>query len=476
MTTTAAPRTLAPLGATDLTRDIAGAAALLVSLALPWTLGVADAFAATRLDVLLVTLLTAFGAGVTFLVRSGALGAASIRTTLMIRLAFAVPYGVLVLVYVILALVNVLPSPGPAAGVGLAGVALIAQPRRSELAADPGSAPFAARTALIGLWLVVGTIGVLTLSGVIRIATLGIGAYWVVESIIAALVHGAACALLYLGTLRRSPSARAIGWVVALVAAPVILLSVPLGGILDSGITGYHVLPWLLLAAGVLCSPGVGLLLPTIPPLQFWFRTARTALLVTAIASGLLVVAALSRGITSGTNAGFVVVTVVCLVMAAAAALIARVRLVADPANSRPAVLGLTAAAAGLGFVAFVLTIIVRAITRLGQYADLMPPILPLTVVVAPAILVIVALTAPAAVRAYLTGAPIAADGSSAPAPLAPAADPSTPAEQLAALATDPANWVALAGNPATYPELLAYLAQHGDATVQQVLKARSLG
>src|SRR5690606_9213436 len=276
--------------------------------------------------------------------------------------------------------------------------ALIAQPRRSELAADPGSAPFAARTALIGMWLVVGTIGVLTLSGVIRIATLGIGAYRVVESIIAALVHGAACALLHPATLRRSPSARAIGWVVALVAAPVILLSVPLGGILDSGITGYHVLPWLLLAAGVLCSPGVGLLLPTIPPLQFWFRTARATLLVTAIASGPPVVAAPSRGTTSGTTAAVGVGTAVCLVMPGA-----------DAASSRPAVLGVAAGPAGLGFGACALTLLGPTLPPLRQSADRMPPTRPLTGVVPPATLASVALTAPAAVRAYLSGAPVAA-------------------------------------------------------------------
>lgn len=266
-----------------------------------------------------------------------------------------------------------------------------------------------------------------------------------------------------------------IAWVVALTSAPLVLLSVPLGGMLTAGAHGAHLTPWLLLAAGALWSPGIDLLMPAQAPLQLWFRTARDALVVAAIASALLAIAAAVRGFTLGANAALVVVIVVCLLAAGGAVLIARARLVADPANSRTAVLGLAGAAAGLGFVAVVLTIVVRATARVVGATDVLAPLLPAIAVVAPAALAMIALTAPAAVRAYIAGTPLTASGTAAGV-LHPAADPATPAEQLSALASDPANWVALAGNPASYPELLAYLGAHGDAAVQQVLKARSLG
>ena len=484
MTIPASPAPAAsPLGAADWGRDVAAATALLVSLALPWTngIGVALSFSATRIDVLLVTILTVFGAGLTFLVRSGAFGALAIRTALLIRLGFAVPYALLVLVYVLLDAVGVVPGLGVAVGVGLAGVALIAQPRRSELAADPSAAPFAARTATAGAAVAVAAIAVLTLIGVITRAvagSVGLDGFAVVQAVVAVLVQGAAAALLFLVVLRRSPSGRLVAWIVALASVPLVLLSVPLGGLLTSGTHGGHFLVWLLVAAGGLCSPGIDLLLPAQAPLQLWFRTARDALLVAAIASAAFTVGGLVHGLSAGANPALVIVAVVCLLAAGVAAFIARTRLVADPAHSRSAVLGLAGATAALGFIVFVLTIVVRATGSFGIIpADLLAPLLPAIAVLTPAVLALAALTLPAAVRGY---AAQSAGTAPAPAPvttaLAPAADPATPAEQLAALATDPANWAALAGNPSTYPELLAYLAEHGDATVQQVLRARSLG
>jgi len=500
MTTPApAPRVIPAMSPADLGRDIAAAVALLLSLALPWASddrGVVS-LAATRIDVLLLTLLTVFGAGLTFLVRSGALGALGIRTTLLIRLAFAVPYGVLVLVYAMLAALGLIGRFGIAAGIGLAGVALIAQPRGGELAADPSVAPLAALVARIGSIVALAAIALFTLIGLVGVGTpvTRAGAPLAVQGIIATLVQGAAAMLLFLVVLLRSPSARMVAWVISLTSVPLILISALSERLLIGGTYGAHFLLWLPVAAAALWSPGVARALRDEAPLQLWFRVARDALLVTAAGAALLLVGGLVRGISLGTNPALLVVAVVCLLAVGAAAFIARMRLLADPAHSRSAVLGLAGAAAGFGLVAFVLTIVARATTSNG---DLVAPLLPAIVIVTPAGLALLALTLPASVRAYAAQsaggttptatAPAPAPASAAapaappaPAPvpaapvagISPAADPATPAAQLAELAGDPANWVALAGNPSTYAELLEYLAAHGDDAVQQALRAR---
>ncbi|QEO09217.1 hypothetical protein [Protaetiibacter larvae] len=504
--TPAPRRLLPPMGIDDWARDAAAAVLLLISLALPWTVsGFGISTAATRIDVLLVTILTVLGVGLTFLVRAGALGPISIPTVLGIRLAFAAPYGILVLVYLVLSGFGLVSGIGFAAAIGLAGTALIAQPRRAELAADPGAVPAAARIGLILLAVVGGAAALTTLLGVvigsIQVSQYLASALVIILLIVVLLAKGAALLAIIGAVLRRSASGRIIGWGVSVAILPLVLIS----ALSDWALTGFGVetltdgtfVLWLALLAGALCSPALAAAVTPLPPLQLWFRVARDALTVAAVASGVLAVVVLLSLFLPSAQIGYSIAFLVALAAAAIAAVVARTRLLADPAGSRVVVLGLAGAVGGLGLVTFIVAIVGSLNTSFTGIAVSLLPYPFVLALLAPAVVTLVALTAPAAVRAYaLENAPVhpgypgtptaaAAPAAPVPAPPAPAAapapaavsraaDPATPAAELAELALDQANWVALAGNPSSYPDLVAYLREHGDAAVQQALDGRA--
>ena len=109
---TRGPSPLSSIPVSDWVRDAAAVALLLVSLALPWSLSfstdglLGDSFtstAATRGDVLLITILSVLSVAVTVLARAGALGTGlTPGRTAALRAALNAPYAILVVVYMFL--------------------------------------------------------------------------------------------------------------------------------------------------------------------------------------------------------------------------------------------------------------------------------------------------------------------------------------------------------------------------------------
>ena len=213
----AAPRPIsafASVPVSDYVRDGLAVFLLLISMFMVWTYGSVSSgsVAATRIDVILITLVSMFSVTVPYLWRSGVFGQAwDYRRTQLARLAANAPYFVLVLVYVILELVN-RQGLGPAMAFGLAGAILAAQPRRAELGSGPADAALDRRwaTGLVGF---AGLVGVLTLVQFIERLTLLPSSEWA-TTLIAILLGAANAALLIwtaVGISRGQNASRLIG-------------------------------------------------------------------------------------------------------------------------------------------------------------------------------------------------------------------------------------------------------------------------
>ena len=161
----------------DYIRDGLAVFLLLISMFMVWTYGNTGAtggrgsVAATRIDVILITLVSIFSVAIPYLWRSGVFGQAwGYRRTQQARLAANAPYVVLVVVYLILELVN-RSGLGPAPAFGLAGAILAAQPRRAELGSAQADAATDKRWGVATLGFA-GFVGLLTLIQFIELMTL----------------------------------------------------------------------------------------------------------------------------------------------------------------------------------------------------------------------------------------------------------------------------------------------------------------
>lgn len=148
----------------DYVRDGLAVFLLLISMFMVWTYGstTAASVAATRIDVILITLVSMFSVAIPYLWRSGVFGQGwDYRRTQLARLAANAPYFVLVLVYLVLELIN-RTGMGPAMAFGLAGAVLAAQPRRAELGSSAADVTTDKRwgLALLGFAVVVGVLSV----------------------------------------------------------------------------------------------------------------------------------------------------------------------------------------------------------------------------------------------------------------------------------------------------------------------------
>ncbi|KAD3515064.1 zinc-ribbon domain-containing protein [Arthrobacter yangruifuii] len=138
------PSAFAAIPAGDYVRDGLAVLALFASLFMTWTIGIGDYDEATkagaRVDVLLITFLSIFSVGITYLWRAGVFGpTVGYRRIQDIRLLANVPYILLVLVYFVLSMVSGFEEDsqrylGSAVTFGLTGALLAAQPRRAEIA------------------------------------------------------------------------------------------------------------------------------------------------------------------------------------------------------------------------------------------------------------------------------------------------------------------------------------------------------
>jgi hypothetical protein len=148
----------------DYVRDALAVFLLLISMFMVWTYGstTAASVAATRIDVILITLVSMFSVAIPYLWRSGVFGQGwDYRRTQLARLAANAPYFVLVAVYLVLELIN-RTGLGPAMAFGLAGAVLAAQPRRAELGSSAADVTTDKRwgVALLGFAVVVGVLSV----------------------------------------------------------------------------------------------------------------------------------------------------------------------------------------------------------------------------------------------------------------------------------------------------------------------------
>lgn len=190
----------ASVPASDYIRDGVAVFLLLISMFMVWTYGASTAtgsVAATRIDVILITLVSMFSVAIPYLWRSGVFGQTwGYHRTQLARLAANTPYFVLVVVYLILELIN-RHGLGPAAAFGLAGAILAAQPRRAELGSTAADAVTDKRWALA----VVGFaafVGVLTVIQFIERMTVVQSLDW--AGTLATVVLGAASAALLVWT------------------------------------------------------------------------------------------------------------------------------------------------------------------------------------------------------------------------------------------------------------------------------------
>ena len=133
----------------DYVRDGIAALALIISLFMIWMIdngngSYEESRAGTRVDVLLITLVSLLSLGISYVWRAGVFGpTVGYRKIQDLRLLANVPYFLLVLVYVALHLITFRTSEpstfgtlGPALAFGLAGAVLAAQPRRAEIAPE----------------------------------------------------------------------------------------------------------------------------------------------------------------------------------------------------------------------------------------------------------------------------------------------------------------------------------------------------
>ncbi len=128
-----APRVLPAVAGQDIVRDSLAALILLVSLTLPWG-GTSRSAGASHIDVLLVTLVSLISLALPYFARAGVFPEGwTVARTRLVRLLAAVPYTIVVIIYLTLTATRTSGSVGAGLVVGLAGAMLAAQPRVGEL-------------------------------------------------------------------------------------------------------------------------------------------------------------------------------------------------------------------------------------------------------------------------------------------------------------------------------------------------------
>ncbi|MFF1881304.1 zinc ribbon domain-containing protein [Pseudarthrobacter sp. NPDC058196] len=298
----------------DYVRDALALFLLLISMFMAWTFGKSStgSVAATRIDVILITLVSMFSVAIPYLWRSGVFGPAwDYRKTQLARLGVNAPYFVLVVVYLVLELVNK-TGLGPAMAFGLAGAILAAQPRRAELGSTRGDAETDRRwgMALIGFGAVVG---LLTVIQFIERMTVLPATEWS-STLVTVLLGAANVALLVsaaLGTVRGNDVRRQIGIGIGAAGLGIGLLGlIPAVTIVTVVFQAYSpafsVFFWLAFGA-IASSPSVGRLTRRADPKDNDAALARTRAitLLAVVVLGLLAVVSALVLISFATYSGY---------------------------------------------------------------------------------------------------------------------------------------------------------------------------
>ncbi|MCC9175409.1 DUF7937 domain-containing protein [Arthrobacter sp. zg-Y179] len=265
------PSPFAGVPISDYVRDGLAFLALFASLFMTWTISTSSyddpSKAGTRVDVLLITLLSMMSIGVSYLWRAGVFGPRiGYRMIQDIRLLANLPYVILVLVYFVLSLVSGFGDDdfrflGNAVAFGLAGAILAAQPRKGEIA--PGEVDGARHRRW--LFVMLGIVGFMAVTTILQIILLAmevqeyytVGDRWMllVSRIVAALLSVAVLGLIALKVFRGSDAWRFAG--VALGVGGAFLAVLGLMGV-DSipqgffpGGAGFSILFWMAFGATV---------------------------------------------------------------------------------------------------------------------------------------------------------------------------------------------------------------------------------
>ncbi|MCC9195348.1 hypothetical protein QNO08_03235 [Arthrobacter sp. zg-Y820] len=445
----------------DYVRDGVAALALIMSLFMVWTYGTGGDWvpskAATRVDVILITLISLLSLGLTYVWRAGVFGPkVGYRKIQDLKLLANLPYALLVLVYVVLHLVTAgryeagsVATLGPAVAFGLGGALLAAQPRRGEIAPGNVDEPRNRR------WIYI-TLGIAGLAAVV--ALVQIIRYWVAFSdtnaaafagwgtltTLMALASPALLVFIAVQVHKRSDRWRTVGVALAIGAGFLSLLALfedltLLTLALNALSPGFSLLFWMAFGAAV-SAPSIARLTgdsavaPTDP------RTALQPFLT--VAAGLSAVLALGAVISVITHVAAdysdgLVPQVIALFfgLLLTAGAIAAKRLTAKDARLAYIV---PSGYAGLLFVLGLVLVIVWAVQEQGYFG---PIIMLLTFVVPAAILA--TLWLPAASRAHFRSLP-SSNGSGASG-FAFAGTPATPGAAGAVQPVQPATATAKA-------------------------------
>ncbi len=399
------PNPFAGIPVSDYVVDGLAVLLLLVSLALPWN---AAERATGRLEVVLVTVLSVFSLALHYLARVGVFPASwTVRSTRLTRALLNVPYALLVGTYVVLDIVAAVSDDrsftsagagglGAAVGLGLAGAALAAVPRRAELGPEQVDRTVPA----VWLWVTAG-VGALAvvlelISFVIFLTADDLGYYpgWYIASRVVELVLWVAVvAWMVASVLARRASWRPVVLTAGIVAALVLLF-------LESSRTDYYtdfrsvgysgVTLIFLPALGALAAgPALARAMRPQHPYTTWAETAQHAweyVVLLGVLNAAAAVALLVGGADAGADGATFVVLLVLSLLCVLAAVVARTSARTNPANGRVislvatgvvALLGLVtvivAGASDLAVVTYSELLLAFGLTALAGYALLVP-------------------------------------------------------------------------------------------------------
>lgn len=480
--------------------DVIALTILIISLFLPWRPGFAGSpVAATRIDVLLITIVSIISLGLTYIWRAGTLGTTwNYKKTQEVRLLANIPYFGMTVVYLVLELVSQ-QGIGSALAFGLAGALLAAQPRQSELGQVDQDRARDGRW-LIAVLAVAGITIVTTVVQCIKFLVLTNGSHIEAGLLVTVIVLGLLTPVLFavvaLKVQQRNETWRLIGLGVGIagVVLAFVALAAPaqVSASFYGGYLGLSVVFWMAFGAAA-SAPSVGRLMTEVPALEKWQAMLRTTMVIALAASAVLAVLAvvnLIRVVAGGHNTQTyygtesMVPWVLALVFAIIAIVGAFVAKSAINGNTKQGQ-RLGSAYAGLLFVLFLVLVIVGASASgwsLGGLAVTLAFLLPAALVAL--------LWGPASVRSHYGSLPSAGDGHGgfsfdgashgAAVPVASVPDAAPVAEAAVidvATATDAAGTVpeqadallAEAANPATAPARLHEMAvayPHTHATI----------
>ena len=249
----AAPSAFAGVPVGDHVRDGAAALLLILSLIMPWDWSHA---ATSRLEVVLITIVSLLSLSVGYLARANAFGPAfTVARAATVRRLANLPYLLLFVIYLLIDVVNGGGGGiGAAAAFGLAGVVLAVQPHEAEIAArgDRGSSDrawLAVPVVIAGLSALIVLISMVMF--IVEFGTSFTGAAMLLASMLSLLLAVVLIGVPTVGMLARDPAWRLVLVTVAASAICMFLLA-KMGAAAAPLVESIH-----LLSAGMMLWPAL---------------------------------------------------------------------------------------------------------------------------------------------------------------------------------------------------------------------------